>query len=289
MRTWTTIILLAMAVLAVAQGLRNPAFIGNLHYVEAGEAPATPWSPTNVDGLQLWFRSEDLAGLATEGSSVSNWPSAVPGKSERYITNQTASRWPTLTNTFNGRAGTNALVFDGTDDVLWVSNAATLSITRNTNDCTIITVLRMDANAGTKSVLKLSGGSAGPRESIAFDNAEKFVATMRSLDGDTSVERKTAVQPSTVAVCYHTDFVHTNVVEASGSAIVIYTNNFLATNGVGSTPTNTQDTASTYIQMGASSSSFLGEIAELIMYVPAISAADRTNCWLYLSNKYALP
>lgn len=290
MRTWITFILLTVAILAAAQGLRNPAFVANLHYVESGEAPATPWSPTNVSGLQLWFRGEDLTGLATEGSSVSNWPSAVPGKPERYATNATEAAWPRMTNTFNGRTGTNALSWDGTDDIFYITNAA--DVFRGIQSCTIASCLRIGGNTGIKTILYASGASAGSaREILYSDSAEKIVLSHRSLDADTAVSATVGSASSVAsAISLLVSSVHTNTTAVTGSALTVWTNNVLATNGPGASPTNTQNSASVKVCIGNLTTwPLLGETAEIIVWVPALSAADRTNCWLYFSNKYGLP
>lgn len=69
MRTWIIFILLAVAVLAVAQGLRNPAFIGSLHYVEAGGAP--PASPSSLTtNLVAYWRLDETGSNISRADSV---------------------------------------------------------------------------------------------------------------------------------------------------------------------------------------------------------------------------
>lgn len=284
MRTWITFILLTMAVLAMAQGLRNPAFIGNLHYVESGGTPA-PWSPSDVAGLQLWFQPSTLASLGqSEGSVVSNWPSSVPGLSTRYATNATASQAPTLTNSFNG-ISTNALYYDGTDDWLFVSNA--LGVARNISNSTIIVVAQCKASTSAKGIFSICRNAANStREYAYFDTFEKAAVGGRNADANSFVGITSGEVFDSIEVCIIGQFMH------SDGNLFLYTNNVLANSTTSwQVDANTSDTDSYNIQIGGAGNTedFYGSIAEVIYYVPAISAADQTNCWLYLSNKYALP
>lgn len=268
-------------------GLRSPGFAG----ARPVDATAS-WTPASAAGLKLWFKAETLTG--SEGSSIAGWANNAPGYGDWYLTNATAAQRPYLTNTFNGLTGTNALFFNGLTNWFTLSNATALSVTRVVASCSIVAVARVGQNGQTKPFLFIMNNSAGlsVRESLALYASEVVDSGQRTLDADTAALGRLAHASSTnVALCYQVDHVHTNIVAVTGSAITIYTNNVAGTNVIGATPGYTSDTASYAIRVGLESGPayFLGEIAELCLYVPAISSAERGSNYTHFKNKYQLP
>lgn len=121
MRTWGTFILLTVAILAVAQGLRSPAFIGSLHYAESGGTPA--FSPTDVGGLKMWYKASTVITTAT--GFVTNWPESS-GNGYALI-NTSANQEPQLTNQASRINAKPYLKFDGVDDILRCATPASYS------------------------------------------------------------------------------------------------------------------------------------------------------------------
>jgi len=129
------------------------------------------------------------------------------------------------------------------------------------------------------------------REQMSFSGVNYIELRQRSLDSESATMLFTPVSmPQNVATCYQGDFTHTNKTAVTGSAMAIYSNNVVSATGTGSTSTNTVDTASALVEIGARNSGvrFNGDLAEILVYVPKLSPADRTNVWLYLQSKYSL-
>lgn len=276
------LIALLLAFPAFGIGLQSHVFVA----VTSGAS--VEFSPEQVDGLQFWFKGDTFT--EAEGSAISNWVNSA-SQTGWYVTNQTSTEWPQLTNNFNG-TGRKALRFDGSNDRLWVSNSAALNVTRNTNDCAIISIARVNDTAVTKTVFFISKGdsAASGRESLDVVSSEALRMVQRSKDADgfTSATDGTPTL-TTSTICAYAEYTHTNKVDVTGSSLVLFTNNVQAFNASGASPTNTEDTASLVISMAAGSGQIWnGEIAEVLVYVPKPSAANRTSIYNYLKAKYSL-
>ena len=254
----------------------------------------TAFTPSSITGLKMWFRPEALAALGyAEGSSVSNWNDA--SGNNWYVTNATTGQWPYVTNTFNGIA-INALYFDGGDG-LWISNALALNVTRNIENCTIIGVARQTASGANKTILQIRTGTGTVyREHFYYNSGEQGSAAMITIDGTSSLAGVIDSASSvTAATCLHADYIHTNSTTVEGAIVNVYTNNVLGVTATGTAiPSNTTDTASLQIGVGTgraiANAPFIGEIAEIIVYVPAISSAQRSQLYTdYFKSRYGLP
>lgn len=261
-------------------------FLGAAVPVAGGGA----FSPSDIPGLQFWFKGDTLIG-AYEGATTNLWlDSSANGW---YVTNVTSGQYPYITNTFNGVSGKAALYFDGTDDSLYVTNATAKDIARRGSNATIVAVCRQSANTAAKSLFSLSRNTtAASREALYFNNLERLAVLGKTLDADTSLSfacASTSVQDKGLVV--QANINHTNTVTVTGAVIDIYTNNVLAGTGSGTmSATFTSDTASQAITLGSQfgTLSFLGEIAEILYYTPAISDSDRTNLYNHLVDKYTI-
>lgn len=250
---------------------------------------AAAWTPASLTGLQIWLDAS--SAINAEGESVTNLVSSVVTYPERWATNAVAANAPYLTNTWNSTA-VSALVFDGSDDRLNVSNS--VAVMKNGYSCSIVVVARPNDTSSSKYVFSLSAnGTSFPRDGVSFNNSEYVVASQRTLDGDTSVERyRATAQSVSIPTVVHVDFTHTNAAWATGSEMSIYTNNVLAINGAGASSTNVPNTDSTTVTMGAMGTTlypFSGEIGEVLVYVPALTnSAHRTSLYNHLKAKYGL-
>lgn len=256
----------------------------DLALVESQNTGTNVFQPSDIAGLKFWFKSESLTGLAAEGGSVSNWPDS--SGNNWYLTNTTLTKCPYLTNSFNGLTGTNALSFDGSDDVLWVSNALAMAVANNISDSTMIVVARVLANTGTKATFFIAKNAANSaREYIYSDSLEKWGAGGRNADANSFVGIVCPTVAATYAYSVEADFMH------STGDLFLYTNNVVANSTTSwQADANTSATDSTHIDLGMAGNGepFLGTIAEVLYYVPSLSAANRTNVWNYLNSKYNL-
>jgi len=244
-----------------------------------------------IPDRQLWFKGETLWG--TEGATVSNWVSSAM-QSGWYATQTISANWPTLTNTFNGAAGVKAVWCDGTARILSVTAPGAKALLQNAESATFVAVAHQWSSGTTKILVFFSNGISdnATRDAFGFDTSERGYMASASMDGDSVTGLSGSAELSTnAAFCLMADFVHTNTVEQTGSSLTYYTNGVLYVTGAGSTPTNTSATASQVIYLlrgNASSQRFYGALAEVQVFVPKLTEAQRTAVWAELKPKYNL-
>jgi len=258
---------------------------------KAFQPSGVAWTPASISGLKFWFNPTALDALGyTEGSYVSNW-NDLSGNNW-YVTNKTSGQWPTITNTFNGKP-LKALYFTGASGfMLWVSNTTALEVLKNAENCTLLGVFRCNDSSYSKYIFHLNANTSSGRGRAALgaSSAEASLIAWTVFD-NVSTTTYTCGDADMNARILQADFLYTNRTEVTGGTINVYTNGVLA-GSTTCTPTNIQDTACYRITLGGeydSTRSFAGEIAEVLMYVPAISSADKALLTAYLKSKYGTP
>lgn len=242
------------------------------------------FTPNSLTNLQLWFSGNSVSG--TTGDYISAWTNSATAQPSIYGTNAGDSALrPMLTNSF--AATTNkALVFglNGTN-ILYVSNA--LSVLKGVPSATVCSVAQMvDSTSGSKYLFIMSRSNAATysRAVLEQTSSERISADGRTADADTESLCQSPVLLTNQSYLVQADFLY------SSGSISVYTNNILTSSTNLATTGNTDNTASKGVLIGGQSSTatsnFRGWIAELMVFVPAISAAERTNVWNYIKTKY---
>lgn len=243
-----------------------------------------PFSPSDIAGLQLWVKADQIAG--NDGDSVSTW--SDQSGSSRHLTEVTAGQDPILKKAANGINSQNVVRFDGSNDVLAFLST---SIIQNLGATTMALVFRA-ANTtqdGTTPFL-ISTASAGSTRAAFFFGLSadgKLNVGGRRLDADTSqfLQGGNKSTSPTFALAY---FDWTN------SDLTLYENGTQTGQTLSfQTSGNTENTASAEICVGAANSvaaaaAFNGDVAEIIIYNSILSSTDRNLLGGYIQTKYAL-
>jgi len=242
-----------------------------------------PFSPSDIAGLQLWLKADQIAG--NDGDSVSTW-SDQSGVG-RDVTEVTAGQDPVLKKAANGINSQNVVRFDGSDDVLARLNT---SIVQNVGASTVAIVFRA-ANTtqdGTTPFL-ISTVSAGTTRAAFFFGLSadgKLNVGGRRLDADSGqfIAGGNKSTSPTFALAY---FDWTN------SDLTLYENGTQTGQTLSfQTSGNTENVASAEMCVGAvnsgGTSPFAGDIAEVIVYNSILSSTDRNLLGGYIQTKYAI-
>ena len=145
-----------------------------------------PFRPSDIAGLVLWLRAEDISGLS-DGDPVVTWSDQSTQSND--VTQGTAAKRPTFrTSVVNGKA---IVRFDGTDDVL--VNSSPSGLVTGAGEQTIIVVTsKATAGSGERAfgygILPRAAGrelalfldTNTPEESIAWEAHRWGVASTTS-------------------------------------------------------------------------------------------------------------
>jgi len=234
-------------------------------------APAAPFDPSSISGLQLWLKADALA--LADNDPVTTWTDSS-GLGHDY-TQGTAANKPTYkTAILNGEP---VIRLDGTNDYLDGPASSTL----------ISASARTVFVVGKTAVFSVANPSNAP-------GAPCFL-----LDVDTYHGRSTDSLPSNQFHASHYDGAHKLVSVATDTSFHYWTERhesgtlYLSQDGGAEASIaagNVQVlTALTRIGTNSGSTLFLnGDIAEILVYNVALSAGDRTSVQGYIESKYAL-
>ena len=226
-------------------------------------------------GLALWFRAEDLSGLA-DGDPVSSWTSAA-GTS--VATQGTGSAQPTK-RTQDGRT---LVRFDGTD---WLSvGGDALQLTRNQIAVTILMRVKSSSATTTQRVIGFSNNGLFTRlyAGIRFSGAGgHWGLDLRRLDGD--------APPAYVFTSGQDQALH-NValaVDHGHAVMTIHVDGVLkdtVATALGTGPIS--DTPSAGVGLGADEeggSPFFGDVYEVLVWQRVLSDGERLLAEGYLAG-----
>jgi len=223
------------------------------------------------DGLALWFRAEDLAGLA-DGDPVSSWTSAA-GTS--VATQGTGSAQPTK-RTLDGK---DSVRFDGVNDWLALDGDA-LTFSNAAAGVTLITRFKRNA-AQDRSIFSIyTGGSAVRYRLLTASSVWKFGG--RRLDADSFVEIGTGSAAD--------QGVHTvsGVIDYARTSISLYVDGVLDASSTSfQTAGVASATNSTLAAFGAQADGqfpLSADLYEFLAWPRALSATERALAEDYLSG-----
>ena len=232
-------------------------------------------------GLQLWLRAD--ASVTTNGSGVvTKWADQSGLGNDAIATDPT--RAPTLQ--LNSLNGLPTLRFNGTTEYLDVAESA--SIAGLAQDATLITVVSFDDLTGgyrSCGVSKTSGSIPAPFD--WWSNAGAGVGAPE-FDLGNDVPGQSSVFGGIVAPLVGVGVYNIMGVSWGDGTVNQYLNNdgngqFIYTNtpadGGGPLRIGSRADLGTQLQ---------GNLAEVLVFQPALSDADRSNVFQYLASKYAL-
>lgn len=228
--------------------------------VASSYAPAVAgWAPTDIAGCQLWLDADDAATFTySSGVVVSQWDDK--SGNGRHVSQGTVANQPSRNGTQNGRT---TVVFDGTNDVLAGANQSAQA------SQTWFFVMQ---DTGTQ----FQSGQFCRWGNIRFDRNNDASETLTF--SKIGVVNHATGQAIGSAWNVWTWSIATNVMTLYKDGASLYTS--------GSNAINTSSAAFT---VGAASSYFRGEMAEVIVYSTALSGTDRQAVEDYLSAKWGTP
>lgn len=217
----------------------------------------------------LWLDAN--RGITLSGSSVTNWADQS-GNAFNAVPSSTIARPTYVTNSANGYP---TLDFDGTNDELWVNDAAALDLT----SWHFFAVPLIDNQKNYNAILVKGNDSFENYEMLGFSDASLHMPIYWS-DATRTFPNTTTSQLTATA----------NVFEYSYSSAVgrdVYRNNTnIQTDNENKTPST--NNFSLYIGNERSTTGrFLdGDLAEVIMYNSPLNSAQRIIVNNYLAAKY---
>lgn len=219
----------------------------------SGGVGNTVVNPATITGLSAWYKADSL-GLG-DGTAVSSWTDA--SGNGRHAVQATGGFQPIYkTGILNGLS---VVRFDGVDD-------------------TLVAVCALQSARTIFCVAKLTGAAGSTWRVWALGGAN--TATLRNFFGAWQYDNNQA--GSGVSLGGNT---------ANFSYLTIRYNSTASTDGylANAAPTNF-DPTDTYSATTAFniSSTWAGDIAEILVYDVALSASDVSSLQSYLANKYAL-
>jgi hypothetical protein len=244
--------------------------------------PKTPTQTLPVSaGLQLWLRAD--ASVTTNNSGVvTKWADQSGLGNDALATDPTHA--PTLQ--LNSLNGLPTLRFNGTPQYLDVANSANIS--GLTENVTIVTVVSYDNLTGgyrSCGVSKTSGNIPAPFDwwckAGAGGGAPQFylgnaVPNQYSVFGGFVAPQVGVGVYNVMGVSWGNGTVD-QYLNSNGNGQFAYTN--MPADGGGTLRIGSRADLGTQLQ---------GNLAEILVFQPALSDADRLNVFQYLASKYAL-
>jgi hypothetical protein len=243
--------------------------VGSMYTTDAGPV-ATITDPRDISGLVGWW---DASDITTAGSVTTLSDKSGNGYN---VTQPNAAERPTaILNALNGKT---VLRFDGGDGL-----QGNISPSISTNTYTVFAVCRLFAALTNGRVFSMGGASADFA-------AGSIIPICTNATSGTQLSAYTGTgTPNNVSG-----------VSGFGGTFAVFSGSFSAgtvSNAVdgakAATGAGTLTTAITRVaigaQIGGGSSALNGEIAEVIYYRTALTAAERASVEAWLGNKYGIP
>ncbi len=245
----------------------------------------TPFAPTDISGLSLWFDADDPRTLfsntsgttraTTDATALALWSDKSGNGRNAY--QATGASQPLLkTNILNNK---NIVRFDGSNDILATAAAqvanttdgsfTAFAVAQRTTASGFMTVVNQDNSTATRCSQFLNFAGNGNVESIGFvGGTPKFAYT---LSGTISTSNFYILEST-----------------ASTSTISAYSNGIV---GSGSATGGNLAVPSQAVSLGAypTGQQYLnGDIAEVLLYNSVLSSTNRIKVEQYLQNKWGV-
>lgn len=234
-----------------------------------GGAPAAPFSPSDISGLQLWLdattglfdATSGGSAVTTDGSAVARWEDQ--SGNGRHATQSTLNNRPLLkTSVKNSK---NVLRFDGSNDGMTITPYALGS----SPSYSVFVVIYQNNNNSLD--VWLEGGNLNPYLSCGAGSPSNG---FRHYDGSNTFD----VTKTTVNVWAISNYSQSTTVRQ------FYFNGDAVASGTSSTR------AATFEYIGRSNNGFYwdGDIAELLIYNSYLSSSNRESVRDYLNTKWSV-
>jgi hypothetical protein len=260
-------------IIFAARAVDNGGLAGTSTPLTVTVAGAGPTSNPVTAGVQLWV-SADTGTTRGAGDKVVQWTDQSGNVNTAAQPDENLA--PTLVpNVLNGHA---VVRFDGVDDVLDVADSDSISIT---NDISSFFVLLFDNFDNYRSIWGKTLANQ-PAATDLYAGINSGTPTFFRGNGSGSASANGA-RP------YPTNTYIFAGVQQAGTAVSHFLNG--APNG-GGTITAVREDRDTPLKIGSRADGVTrmkGDLAELLIYDRALSAAERTSLQRYLAEKYALP
>lgn len=243
-------------------------------------ARARQFDPRTIPGIALWLDASDSSTI-TIGTGVSVW--ADKSGNGRNATQSTGNNQPTRTVTINGRL---ALTFDGTNDSLNFSGVS------RTDETMLVVARQRDAAADTANtnrygaLLGAAGTSRGHTMRSQYQSTPSNFLFDTVFNGFTIGVNRAARSVNGARAGDTLGDVPLNVytaVRSASTGIAQFINN-----QAGGTATTSEAQTLDRIGVGGTSSYWIGEICEILLYSRAITAAERTLATDYLMRRWGI-
>ena len=242
------------------------------------------FSPLSIPGLALWLKADTdtfqtVGGVAAvaDADPVGQWKDQSGNANN--ATQATAGFRPTLrTAVQNGKPVIRA---DGVDDIMSLGTNVT-SLTIN-GDLTMLAVIRKTTASVYGAFLSyLDAAGTNNSYECRYDNSNP--AKLELVHADAVGAESFA---STTTLTNNTWYVLEIV--RSGTAISFFVNGSAAGTGTATkTPTSTASSNGTVCDRGTAPIPLPGDIAEIVLYNSALSAANRTKVEGYLNSRWGV-
>jgi hypothetical protein len=234
----------------------------------AGAYLKIPLDPRSISGLVAWYAADRITGLA-DGNAVSQWTDS--SGLGHHAAQGTGANQPTYqTGELSGKP---CVRFDGSDDVLTVTDAAAYKAL----SLTVFVVAKRDAAAaGTDSLVgyPAAGGSSSWRWALRYDNTAGEIETI--VDGAAAAGAVVGLNGwrvwsfSTALQVVRRDGIPK--LDGADDASITYPNAVGLRIGAN----------------GAGGEAWHGDIAEILIFSRTLLDSERQKVELYLAEKYGL-
>src|SRR6478736_1989782 len=227
--------------------------------VLGGSVASSSFSPTDISGLLLWLKADQITGLAN-GDPVATWVNQSGSASN--ATSPGGSQPIYTTNVQNGLPGVH---FDGTSQL--ISGTVTISGTT----CSVFVVATLESGSNSYGRI-LSIGTNGTND---YDNTASAEALSRDgTNQGLSSYRASAPKSVKSISAYSTAF--------TAASIFNGTNNIVTVDGTAGTTVSTTGSfsVSKYTLgnvVGGTASRYKGYIFEICVYSTALNSTDLAN------------
>ncbi len=244
-------------------------------------AAVVPFSPTDLSGLEAWYKSG--VGVTLNGGDVSQWDDS--SGNGRNLTQGTAANQPLYNATDAAWNGLASISFNGTSDSLF-ANAVAVPMFQGTDKAyTIVTAVKRGAGGTYRFMMGSNdvagGGTAQTVLAQMWNSVSEYVAYKRDSASSSVVSEIGTANGNAVIIRW----------QSSGTLAEVYVNGTSAGTSandvgaltvqdvfcIGGFPTGTT-TAGTW---------WLGDIAEVVMYSRLLTAGEQLQIEAYFKTKFA--
>lgn len=234
--------------------------------------PRADFKPPDLGGCVLWLVADRIQGVA-DGGVVATW--ADYSGAGNNATGVNSPTWVAAVSQLNGRPAVRlarATVQHFTVDSL------AASFSGSSKPATIVVVNRVIATGGTQVLMDVARDLSNvPRYQVVHTSGGNSQATRR---GDDNV----LAQPQAAL----TNVAQILMLHYDGATLSLYRDGTSIGTPAASSSVATLDTVDLGALRGGTSSSFDGDIAEVIAYTKGLAAGERAVLHTYLSRRYGI-